>query len=221
MVTRADEFTPDDIRELLCELNDHLAGRNIKAYLLMAGGAVMTTSFGSRLTTQDIDGVFEPSTEIREVVSQIAAEHGLEEDWLNDGVKGFINPRTMGSEPYMKLSNLEVRTLDAKSMLSLKLTSARFDGGKDIPDAIALMRHLGIRTVDEAFEIVEERAYPNQMTPKAQYFIMEVFERYKAEEDARADGVGAPDSLDRGRGPGQVLDDPPEHAECRNDSDER
>lgn len=181
MPKRSINMTPADVYQMLEKLNLELKQEGVSAHMVMAGGAVMTTSYGSRLTTQDIDAVFEPTEEIRRATHRIADEIGVEQDWLNDGVKGFINPATMGTEPLFSFSNLIVEQLDAESMLCLKLTSARFDEEKDMVDAIVLMKHLGLSSVDEAFSIVENKAYPNQMTPKSQYFILEAFEAYKEE----------------------------------------
>ena len=173
------DLTPSDILTLLSELNDRLAAIDVKATVIMAGGAVMTIKYGSRFTTQDVDAIFEPSSEIRDAVAAIANEHDLETDWLNDGVKGFINPKTMDSEDLLSLSNLKVECFDAESMLSMKLTSARFDEEKDFLDAITLMDYLGIENINEAFDVIERHAYPSQMTPKSEYFTIEAFERYR------------------------------------------
>lgn len=178
-ISQHNNMSPDDIYDMLSALNDKLVEKGVSANMVVAGGAVMTTTYGSRFTTQDIDAVFEPTEEIRQAVGEIAEERGVDDNWLNDGVKGFINPDTMDTEDMYSFSNLTVKQMDARSMLCLKLTSARAVDEKDLVDAVTLMAYLGLTSVDQAFEIVETMAYPNQLTPKSQYFIMEAFDLYK------------------------------------------
>ena len=50
----------------------------------------MAVAYDARKATTDVDAVFVPSKEVRIAASRVAQERGLEEDWLNDGVKGFL-----------------------------------------------------------------------------------------------------------------------------------
>lgn len=127
-----------------------------------------------------IDAYFRPSSEFREIIDEIANEHNLNNDWLNDGVKGFIMP-TMKQEQYKQYSNLVVYNIDAKGLLAMKLTSARV-ASKDFDDCLFLMKYLNIREERELFEIVEKYANPNQLTPRSNFFIQEVFIKYKERE---------------------------------------
>lgn len=202
------ELKPDDINQLLGELNDKLAERGEHARLIIGGGAVMTTCFNSRPSTQDIDGIFEPSPIIRLLVREIASEHSLDDDWLNDGMKGFVNPETMGTVPFADFSNLKVLRFDDRSMLALKLTAARFDGQKDLLDSLRLMQSLRIQTIDELYDLVSATAYRNQLTPKVDYFIQELFAEY--EEGIESVGAGsevATDVIEREAAPTQDLDE--------------
>lgn len=60
---------------------------------------------------------------MREIIDEIANENSLDSDWLNDGVKGFFTDK-MHADLYKEYSNLSVYTINAESMLALKLTSA-------------------------------------------------------------------------------------------------
>ena len=59
----------------------------------MFGGTVMVLAFTARLTTKDVDALFQPTQTIRELARRIAEEQQLPADWLNDGVKSFVSSR--------------------------------------------------------------------------------------------------------------------------------
>jgi hypothetical protein len=71
-------------------LDDELGRMGIDADLFIVGGAAMAVAYDARWATTDVDAVFVPSKEVRIAASRVAQERGLEEDWLNDGVKGFL-----------------------------------------------------------------------------------------------------------------------------------
>nr|APO32235.1 Nucleotidyl transferase of unknown function (DUF2204) [uncultured bacterium] len=150
-------LTSVDIERLLAKTNDRLAEKNEHGTILLAGGAVMTAVFQSRNATLDIDAVFAPTHVIRDIAKAISEEEGLEADWINDGVKGFIDTTKMGSLPYREFSHLSVNRLDDESLLALKLSSARDNAGKDMDDSIELMSALGISSMDELYAILEDK----------------------------------------------------------------
>jgi hypothetical protein len=47
-------------------------------------------AYSARRATRDLNAVFEPKQVIYEVAHQVGTRHGLPDDWLNDGVKGFL-----------------------------------------------------------------------------------------------------------------------------------
>jgi len=55
----------------------------------------MTVAYHARPATRDVDGIWHPSTEVREAAARVAARHDdVEPDWLNDAVKGFLPRRS-------------------------------------------------------------------------------------------------------------------------------
>jgi hypothetical protein len=50
--------------ELLAELGRRLHARGLTARIFLAGGAAMALAYNARRATRDLDGVFEPKTEI-------------------------------------------------------------------------------------------------------------------------------------------------------------
>lgn len=52
----------------------------------------MILAFTARLTTKDVDAIFQPTQVIRTLAQGIAAEQNLSVDWLN-GLHNIIQPR--------------------------------------------------------------------------------------------------------------------------------
>ena len=170
-------YTVETFQFLLGELDKKLATNDEHGYVIIVGGAAMALVYGIRDSTRDIDAIFEPKTEMLSYIREIADEQEISYDWLNDSVKGFINPTTICTEPLYIFNNLTVDVADAETLLAMKLTSARTDPGThDIDDAIALAQYLGVSTEDELFDIVERHAYPNQMTAQCNFFIQMIAE---------------------------------------------
>jgi len=129
-------LTKNDIEKYLSIINSKLRERNLHGDIVLTGGAVMSLVYDAREFTKDIDALFVPTEAFREIIDEISYEEGLPPDWLNDGVKGFLNHK-MGHEVFAELPNLVVYTMNPESMLALKLTSARTDS-QDMEDALVI-----------------------------------------------------------------------------------
>lgn len=163
----------DEILKYLHALNEKLQQRNVKGEICLYGGAVMCLAYDARPSTKDVAAIFQPSETIREVAKEIANEYELVNDWLNDGVKGFLveHPRKV----FLNLSHLVVMVADPEYMLAMKSLSARIDG-TDSKDIEFLINKLKITTVDEVFKIID-KYYPRRIVkPATQFFLEEVFD---------------------------------------------
>jgi len=170
------ELNKQDMLNYFEEINRRLAVDEKHGDILIAGGAAMTLVHNARLSTHDIDAIFRPKEDLRQMVSDIAKAYELNDDWLNDGVKGFIT-ENMSHSVILSYSNLTVSSLDAEPLLAMKLTSAR-TLSKDMEDSIFLMKALDIESLEQLFAIIEKYAHPNMRTVQAKYFTMEAFEKY-------------------------------------------
>jgi hypothetical protein len=133
----------------------------------------MCLVYDARPSTKDVDAIFQPSEIIREMAKEIANEYELVNDWLNDGVKGFLveHPRKV----FLNLSHLVVMVADPEYMLAMKSLSARIDG-TDSKDIEFLINKLKITSVDEVFKIID-KYYPRRIVkPATQFFLEEVFD---------------------------------------------
>ena len=174
----------ENIEHLLSAINERLRKQNIAGTIVLAGGAVMALVMRSREATFDIDALFEPADKIRAIAKQIAIEEGLEEDWINDGVKGFVDTSRMGTVPVRQYSNLDVRRFDDESLLALKLSAARQNNDKDFNDSLCLMGKVGVRDMDHVYEILERHIPRQLLTPRIDYFAQAVFSEYMSRQNA-------------------------------------
>lgn len=160
------------ILRLFEALNAELAAHGVKGEIGICGGAVMCLVFQAREATKDVDAIFRPTREIREASRAVAARMGLPEDWLNDAAKAYFLT-SLPVQEVVELSNLRVWAPQADYMLAMKCVSARFDS-HDLDDTKFLLNHLGIKTPDQAYRIIEQY-YPRKVIPpKTQYLLEEL-----------------------------------------------
>lgn len=167
-------MTAEEITKYLTELNDELHLMGIKGEVSLYGGAVMCLVFDARPATKDVDGVFRPSSEMRQAIQRVAERNGLPRDWLNDGVKGYLveHPQRM----FLDLPNLKVFVPEPDYLLAMKAISARVDTF-DQDDVRTLIDSLGLKKPEEVFGVIEKYYPREQIKPATQYFIEEIFER--------------------------------------------
>lgn len=171
----------EEIERCLFLLNEKLKTKKIAGEIGMVGGAVMCLLFKSRVSTKDIDGIFSPTKEIREAIKEISIDNDLPEDWLNDGVKGFIScdpPK----ELFKEYSNLKVWVPSAEYMLAMKCVSARSET-HDRDDIEFLLRHLGITDKNTVFEIISKYYYRNIIPAKTQFIVEELVDNLKKKQE--------------------------------------
>ena len=164
-------MTAEEIRLYLSELNEELRLMDIKGEVSLYGGAVMCLVYEARPATKDVDAVFRPTSEMRVAIAQVADRNDLDEDWLNDGVKGYIvkHPQRI----YIDLSNLKIFVPEPDYLLAMKALSARPET-VDQDDVRTLIQLLGIKNADEVFSILEKYYPRQQIKPATQYFIREL-----------------------------------------------
>ncbi|MFH1379161.1 MAG: DUF6036 family nucleotidyltransferase [bacterium] len=162
-----------EIKLYIEELNNELKRMDVKGELCLYGGAVMCLVFDARPSTKDVDAIFKPVQQMRLAAKYVAENNNLHEHWLNDAVKGFIVNHTQ--QILFDLSNLKIYTAEPDYLLAMKTLAARIDT-TDKQDIQFLIEHMGIKTAEEVFSILE-KYYPHQkIKPAAQYFIEEIFD---------------------------------------------
>ena len=169
-------LSKEDILKYFEEINIHLKAADKQGEIIMCGGASLACIYNARNSTYDIDALFEPAEDIRKIISTIASDHDLNDDWLNDGVKGFLNEK-MTFSIYKEYSNLKVYSIDTECLLALKVTSARTNS-KDMEDSIWLMKHLDIASFETVIDIVEKYIPKARRTATSYFFAKEAFGKY-------------------------------------------
>ena len=79
-----------DIRRLFGELAAELDAAGQRAEIFLVGGAAIALCFDGRRATRDLDAIFVPTDSVRRAAAAVADREGLDPDWLNDAVKGFL-----------------------------------------------------------------------------------------------------------------------------------
>ena len=168
-------FTREVIEKLLSDLNSKLKARGLQGELCIFGGAAMILNFNARMATKDVDAIFAPKAEFHQCVQEVAEDNGLSNDWLNDGVKGFLVDN-FKQDQILNFSHLRVYTPEPEFLLSMKAISARIDS-MDAQDLVTLIRHLGIKNVNQVIDILSKYYPHTQVNPKTQFFLEELFDK--------------------------------------------
>jgi len=166
------------------------------------GGSALALAYDLRKTTKDVDAVFEADRDfVRKAAGEIATEMGLEQDWLNDAMKGYLSPKNQ--ESLLKFGNfpsddevgLRVFVPAPEYFFAMKCVDIRLTPeAHDLEDARNLARVCGIRTADQALDLIKN-FYPDRKLPaKAMFAVEELFERHDMSEIA-AGRVGFDNTL--------------------------
>jgi hypothetical protein len=161
------------------KISDELGRRGVKGELCLFGGSVMVLAFAARVSTKDVDAIFQPTREIRESANKVGAEFGFPDNWLNDAAKGFVSARhevVDGNLP--QFSNLRLTMPTAEYLLAMKCLASRIGAvetdADDVNDIIFLIRHLKLKNAAEVMELAASY-YPGRIPVKAQYLVEGLF----------------------------------------------
>ena len=124
----------------------------------------------------DVDGLFKPAALVRKMAKQVGLDSGIDENWLNDGVKGFFSDNGQFDD-YLELSNLTIYTATPEYLLAMKCLAMRIGAEfHDIADVRYLLRYLNIETYQQACEVIA-KYYPLERFPqKTLYALEEILE---------------------------------------------
>lgn len=177
-------LTHEAILRALGSLSDELGRHGVTGEACLFGGTVMVLAFTARLSTKDVDALFQPTPLIRDLARRIGEEQQLPADWLNDGVKGFVSARhetIAGNLP--QFPHLRLTMPVPEYLMAMKCMAARLGGTtgevSDVPDIIFLIRHLQLKSAAAVLEIVSQYYPANRIPVKTQYLVEGLFEEGK------------------------------------------
>jgi hypothetical protein len=161
-----------DIERLLTLLNNELRSASQDGEVYLVGGAVMCLVFGARESTRDVDAYFKPTKAIREAAARVALECEVQENWLNDAVKGYLSEQGSFTR-YLELSNLKVFCADANYLLAMKCLAMRIgEEFQDLDDIRYLLRHIGLSKYQDALAVIA-KYYPIEQFPQKALYALE------------------------------------------------
>jgi hypothetical protein len=167
-------LTRPDIHRLFELLNHELATSTTHAELFLVGGAVMCLAYGARSSTMDVCALFRPSTEVRQAAARVAVRAGLNDDWLNYGVKGFMSAHG-DFAPFLEMDHLSVMVAQPAYLLAMKCLAMRIGAEfHDEDDVRYLLRHLDVRSYDQATSLISKYYPLDRFPPKSLYALAEL-----------------------------------------------
>jgi hypothetical protein len=158
-------LTQADLRRLFELLNEELHSVGTEGELFLVGGAVMCLAYATRPSTQDVDALFRPPKEIRAAAARVAIRAGVNPDWLNDGVKGFLSAQG-DFAPFLELDHLRIMVAQPQYLLAMKCLAMRIGAEfHDEDDIRYLLRHLDLRNYEKAVAVIT-KYYPLERFPQ-------------------------------------------------------
>lgn len=160
-------FTKEELTSALTRLGELAESEGERVHLFAVGGAVMMLRYAARDATKDLDVVIcapEPASGVRRLARRVAAEQGLDEDWLNDGAKGYVGTHVEG-DILFETPGIILTGAPPAQMVAMKLGAWRDE--VDQTDAIVCMNAL-TGTKERVWSSIEPYLSPGTHT-KAWY----------------------------------------------------
>jgi hypothetical protein len=175
----------EQILKALQALSDELGRRNATGELCLMGGTVMVLAFAARVSTKDVDAIFQPTQVIRDSARVVAAASSLPEQWLNDAAKGFVSAKhDTTSAGLPQFPHLRLLMPTPEYLLAMKCMASRIGAvegeADDVSDIVFLIRHLELKSAAEVMNIVAGYYPANRIPVKAQFLVEGLFAEGKA-----------------------------------------
>ncbi len=167
-------------REKLLQAFDEIGRAAVAAgtrlQIAVYGGSALMLASNFRFATEDVDisQLEQPWPDwLRKITQELARANGWADDWFNDGVAFHLSALADPSDDHLEFGTfprgreepgLMVYVPSARYLLALKLKAIRVNdpvrGEQERLDILNLMHVVGVRTAEEAVEILA-RFFPN------------------------------------------------------------
>ena len=157
--------------------------------MTLYGGAALAIAYDLRDTTRDVDVAIHTQTgKARELIQRVADENEWDENWINDGVKGFLSANEEvarmeafdNGEAGLSIFVASPRYLFAMKCLAMRVGEAGHDGDRE--DIENLAELAGVRTTQEAMDLISSFYPDNQVSEKVQFGVEEIMEKIQAKK---------------------------------------
>jgi len=144
------------------EYLNQLCGENeIMLEVSIYGGTAMMLAYDSRNATWDVDAIFHPVEEGQRLVTRVARDLGLHDQWMNNDVKMFVADRESKRQltEFSAWSHLKISVPVSAYLLAMKAIACRdalpgFEG--DQGDLRFLIKKMNIKSVAEIQEVIDK-----------------------------------------------------------------
>jgi predicted nucleotidyltransferase len=193
-------FDRQTLERALAELGRRALAAERIVEIVVYGGSALLLTLNRQINTGDVDAVFEGNKHfVRNVAAEMAEEFGWDENWLNDGVKGWLSKRDSDPEvkalfktyPSEDTPGLRVYTAKPEYLFAMKCRAMRVGGvetSSDIDDIRLLADAIGIKNSRDALTLVE-KFYPESMLQlKTRLGLQEIFstlDSVSSDDDSR------------------------------------
>lgn len=138
-------FTKENLDQCLSKLAKEYRKRNgsqVRAEIVLIGGAAVLTNYGFRDMTYDIDAIIRASSSMKDAINKVGDELGLPNGWLNSDFTKTTSysPKLLQYSKYYKRFGyvLDVRTISGEYLVAMKLMASR-KYKNDLSDIIGIL----------------------------------------------------------------------------------
>jgi hypothetical protein len=169
-------LTKDQIIKAFARVGEILWQQKKRGEIAVFGGTAIVLEYDFRDATQDVDArIGSEHGAIIAAQQQVAKELGLPAHWLNEQATSYLSSEAdfglFDTYPDQSRPGLVVYVATPQYLLAMKAQSQRI---KDMSDAVALARKIGITAADHIIGLVT-RFYPNeQISDRLRVHISEI-----------------------------------------------
>ena len=150
------EMTRQKLMQLLDELIEECHTRGIEGTIAIYGGTAMVYYVPELRTTQDVDSMFRPFSEIQSAAEVVGNRNNVPNNGLNMHIHDVMPPiGDDNPEVYSDANGLKVTFASKKYLLAMKAMSDR-RSQKDLDDAAVLFNALRLKNWMGIDEIVHQ-----------------------------------------------------------------
>ncbi len=155
-----DPLSRPELKEALRELSRELRLMGVKAHLYIVGGAAISLAFDARRVTMDIDAlILDGHGPVTDAARRIGRRRGWPTSWLNEqAVSAMPHEKDRRARTVYGDEGLVVTSASAEYLLAMKVRAGR---AADMTDISFLVRHLGLRSAKEVFDL-HDRVFPKR-----------------------------------------------------------